>query len=351
MPALTQIEKSPIFMANPTKLIDPITFRESIRKNVYDEAANRRMVYKIRRSGSYNGAVSVYLGGCSYRCDYCYVHTDWLSGGGRLVRKNAGRKNFFMTPEELFAVVRKRMEEWRIPQIQFTGGETFLTPRWTADFIALAARYFESGSYPHPIPKAYGSGAIWVDSQGFDLLQHQELLPELASYHKYLRIFISAKAHPDDFAQRTGVNPGHADDAFLALEQAWKHGIVAMPQMIDNLFYPKKMDWLFDRLSRIHPQAPRVVEIDRLQLYAWKESTKNIQRMQKRGFQFGKGGDIVRRKIAIDSWNALLEKRLGKGQAMTDYADFFDVDQCPWLGAQLVEKLILRDFKRASRAS
>lgn len=324
------------------RLIDPVSFGKIILHNVYDPEKNTRMVYKFRCSASYGGSVAIDLMGCSYRCPYCWVHTAVLTGGGSFIEilKSRGQKLAY-TPREAAIELQKYIKATKTPSIQITGAETFLTPSWTLELIVHLNHYL-TGGYPYRIPQKYDKGLIWVDSQGFDLMKHEWLFAELAKYRKRVRLFISLKAHPNDYAKTTGVDPQYAETPFLALELAWQFRIIAIPQMLDNLFRPERMEWLFERLSQIHPNAPRVLEFDRLRLFPWRKD-QNMERMKHAGFRFGKNGDIVPRRVALKAWQETLVRHYGAGVKVLNYPkrlDYFDADTFPRESSELVEKLI-----------
>lgn len=142
--SLVQIESTEL-RVGPRKLINPDMFAKTILNNVYDPAANRRKVWKFRYNDySYGGVISTDIMGCTFRCDYCWVDNSILTGAGGAVQRNEDRgKNFFLSPEETLAILRRYIERYKLPSIQITGGETFLTPKWTLDLLQLLCGYFE----------------------------------------------------------------------------------------------------------------------------------------------------------------------------------------------------------------
>lgn len=326
-------------------------FAETILKKVYDPATNRRKIWKFRYNDySYGGVISMDIMGCSFRCDYCWVDNSVLTGGGGIVKLNEDKgKNFYLSPEEAFAVLRRYMERYKLPSVQITGGETFLAPRWTLEVLKLLCKYFKN-EYPHSIPRPYKPGVVWIDTQGVDLMRHEAdgIFEKLAEFRDHLRLFISLKAHPRDFVQRTGVDASFADVGFQVLERAWRHHIIAIPQMLDGLFYPDTAEWFLERLKKIHPNGPRILQVDKLRLFGFLPGERNVGRMKKRGFRFGKDGDRIKREQALATWRAALNRTYGNGslnacRALLPKGNFdFDCDKFPSRTASIVEKLIFQ---------
>ena len=331
-------------MPTERKFIDPNTFAPTILRNVYDPDGNRRKVYKFRHNAySYGGVISLDVMGCSFRCDYCWVDNSILAGAGGLVRLHENRgEDYFLTPEGAFRKLRRSMERYRLPSVQITGGEIFLTPRWSLELLERLCDYYEK-AYPYRIPDAYTPGVVWVDTQGVDLVRDPGIFGRLERFREHLRLFISVKAHPRDWTQRTRVNASFADVGFRALEQAWNHRIIAIPQMVDGLFYPETMPWFMKRLQRVHPNAPRLLQIDKLRLYGFVPGGRNVTRMKNRGFRFGSvtdGGHRVPRDIALEAWRDTLTRTYGSGSKALSPKDDFDCDKFPVRAARMVRTLI-----------
>lgn len=172
------------------------------------------------------------------------------------------------------------------------------------------------------------------------------IFEKLAKFRDHLRLFISLKAHPRDFAQRTGIDASLSDVAFQALEMAWRHQIVAIPQMLDGLFYPETAEWFLERLKKIHPNGPRILQIDHLRLFGFLPGGRNVSRMKNRGFRFGKNGDRVDREQALTTWRDTLNREYGDGSLnacrslLPKGKSDFDCDKFPQRTASIVKKLI-----------
>lgn len=325
------------------KVIDPFKRGEVVLKNVFDPVKNTRHVYGVRFSYSYGESIGIDNGGCSYLCNYCWVAPQKLTGAGPMIdaMRAKGQKIDF-TPEELALRVIRFIEKYRTPNVQITGAETFLTPDWTLEVVERLARYLRC-DYPRRIPRKYAPGTVWIDSQGFDLVKYPRALKELARLSKQVRLLISIKAHPDDFEKLTNVDKRYAETAFQALELAWQHRIPAFPQMIDSVFPPHRMEWLFERLSRIHPNAPRVLEFDHMRFFPYHDY-QNMNRMKRAGFTFGKGSpDIIRRNVSLKAWQEMLRCHYGADNATPPYPrplEYFDCDTYPFESVELLKKWV-----------
>lgn len=326
------------------KLINPSTFAPVIIRNVYDPTKNSRKIWKFRyNSYSYGGVISTDVMGCSFRCDYCWVDNSILAGSGGIVRNHERcGESFFLSPGEVLEKLRLFIERHKLPSVQITGGEIFLTPNWSLEVLERLCEYFEQG-YPYQIPKAYMPGVVWIDTQGADLMRDTNIFKQLERFREHVRLFISIKAHPRDWGQRTGVDTEFSDVGFQALEQAWRHRIIAIPQMLDGLFYPDTMPWFCERLQRIHPNAPRLLQIDKLRLYGFVPGGRNVTRMKRRGFRFGsiaKGGHRVPRNVALAAWREMLNHTYGTDSKALSPKDDFDCDKFPVRAARMVRTLI-----------
>ncbi len=328
------------------RAINPDKLARAVLRNVYDAATNKRKVWKFHYNDySYGGVISMDVMGCSFRCDYCWVDNSILLGAGGFVRRHENRgESFFLSPGEAFEKLRRYIERYKLPSVQITGGETFLTPEWTLELLRLLCEYFEQG-YPFHIPRDYAPGVVWIDTQGADLMRHEAagIFERLAAFRDHLRLFISLKAHPRDFVQRTNVSQSFTDVSFRALENAWRYRIFAVPQMIDGLFYPETAEWFFERLKRIHPSAPRVLQIDRLRLFGFLPGERNVGRMKQRGFKFGKNGNRVFRNQALATWREILNREFGKDNSALSFKDDFGCDKFSVRAINMINDIIFDD--------
>jgi len=232
--------------------IDVLSRREQVLERVLRDG--KRKVYKIDSGGGFAGndnreAACLYVSGCSFFCQYCFVNPQSLSG----------EKGEFLTAEETFLKLKRVILRTENPHVQFNGGELFLTPEWTLDLIRLLSEFFGKEC---PITSNKHKGVIWIDTMGFDLMREPQVFDALAPYQEHVALFISTKGHPRDYEIVSRAPKVFADEPFLALQKAWEHGLVAMPEVLDRMFWPQRMDWYIERLRAIHPNAPRVLHLD-----------------------------------------------------------------------------------------
>ncbi len=233
--------------------IDVMARREEVFRNVSQDG--KRKIYKIEAAKGFSGgkdkkAACIYFSGCSFMCQYCFVNPQSLTGA----------KGEFMSAYEAFLKLRRIILQTKNPQVQFNGGEVFLTPEWTVELVRLLSEFFDNDC---PFVSKKHPGRIWCDTMGFDLQREPQVFKALEPYRKHVALFISTKGHPKDYEVVTRTPAMFADEPFLALETAWKHGLVAMPEVLDRICWPQRMDWYIERLQAIHPNAPRVLHFDR----------------------------------------------------------------------------------------
>lgn len=317
--------------------IDVLARREMVRKNVLRDC--KRKIYKIEPARGFAGtdgktAACLYVSGCSFFCQYCFVNPTSLSGA----------KGDFYTPLEAFEGLKKILLRTKNPQVQFNGGEIFLTPEWTVELVRLLSDFFEQEcvftNEEHP-------GRIWCDTMGFDLMREPRLFETLTQYKKHLALFISTKGHPDDYEIVSRAPAKFADEPFLVLEKAWQHELVAIPEVLDRMFWPERMDWYVKRLRAIHLNAPRVLHFDQyspVNHVAWAPDKK----LKVIGFRPNKsdgGRNAPLREEAIGEWQKRLMLLYGSGGMKPPYEGIdsptFDCDRYPDESFRLVEQLIL----------
>ena len=183
-----------------------------------------------------------------------------------------------------------------------------------------------------------------------DLVRHDGVRPFVRIEHisqKHVALFLSTKGHPDDYEILARAPQEFADDAFCALALAWGHELVAVPEVLDRMFYPERMDWYIERLRRVHPNAPRVLHFDKyspVDYVAWAPGKK----MRAIGFRSNKSDpcrNAPLREEAIEEWQLRLKALYGEEGMKPPYrgidTPIFDCDRYPDESFRLVEELIL----------
>lgn len=316
--------------------IDVLARRQKVLDNVSRDG--KRKIYKIEAAKGFSGgkakkAACLYVSGCSYSCQYCFVNPQSLTG----------IKGDYCSPQEAFEKLRRIVVQTQNPHVQFNGGEVFLTPDWTLELIRLLCEFFEKDCQF----ASKSRGIIWCDTMGFDLMRESQLFEALVPYKKHVAIFLSTKGHPDDYELVARAPREFADDAFLVLEKAWQHGLVAMPEALDRIFWPQRMDWYIERLQGIHPNAPRVLHIDKyspVNRVKWAPN-KKMKVIGGRPNKSDPERNMPLREEVITEWQNRLGKIYGPKGAKPHYdgidSPTFDCDLYPDESFYLVEKLIL----------
>lgn len=317
--------------------IDVLQRREEVRSKVLQ--GGKRKIYKIESARGFAGtdgrmAACLYVSGCSFFCQYCFVNPASLSG----------EKGDFYSPQEAFEGLQKILLRTKNPQVQFNGGEVFLTPEWTLELIRLLSEFFEEEC---SLTSNEHTGIIWCDTMGFDLMREPQLFKSLEPYRRHIALFISTKGHPSDYEIVSRIPGEFADEPFLALKKAWEHKLVAMPEVLDRMFWPERMDWYVKRLRAIHPNAPRVLHFDQyspVNYVAWAPDKK----LRGIGFRPNKNDgerNAPLREEAIDEWQKRLALLYGAQEMKPPYdgidSPTFDCDRYPDESFRLVEQLIL----------
>lgn len=317
--------------------INVLARREEVLSNVLHN--KERKIYKIECGKGFagdneNGAACLYVSGCSFLCQYCFVNPESLSG----------RKGKFYSPEKTFEKLKRIILRIKNPHVQFNGGEIFLTPEWTLELIRLLSKFFENEC---PFTSDEHPGRIWVDTMGFDLMREPHVFDALMPYQNHVALFISTKGHPEDYEIVSRTPSEFSDEPFLALEKAWKHGLVAMPEVLDRMFWVQRMDWYIKRLRAIHPNAPRVLHLDQyspVNRVKWAPNKK----MKVIGWRPNKSDgerNAPLREEVIKEWRNRLEVEYGSSGRTPPYdgidSPTFCCDLYPDESFQLVKKLIL----------
>ncbi|MBI2047650.1 MAG: 4Fe-4S cluster-binding domain-containing protein [Parcubacteria group bacterium] len=299
----------------------------------------KRKIYKIGitkgfAGDSKTGATCLYFSGCSFSCQYCFVNPASLSGA----------KGKFYSPKEILDRLRKTVLRTQNPHLQLNGGEVFMTTEWTLELIKLLSEFFENEC---SFTSDQRPGIIWCDTMGFDLMREPQLFDALIPYKNHIALFISTKGHPDDFEIVSRTPSKFAEDSFLALERAWEHDLVAMPEVLDRMFWPQRMDWYAERLRAIHPNAPRVLHLDYyspVNRVKWAPDKK----MKTIGWRPNKGDkerNAPLREEVIEAWQKRLMALYGLKGMKPPYhgidSPIFCCDKYPDESFRLVQELIL----------
>jgi len=238
------------------KGIDPFVHGKKVITRVYNEKNNSRLVRQLRIGRSYGRCTTIDIIGCNMLCSYCWVDTSFLVGQGELLDKEIkqGRIKFY-TPEELtekyLTITNKR--GWPA-RIQLTGAEPFLTPLWIMELLRLLK--------PH-LSKL--KETIWIDTNGLNITDNPTIMEGLKKYSDILRLFVSSKNWPRDYALTTGIEEKHSETGLKCVDLLWQNKIMSYLQApLTPFFDPASFEWYFKKLSALHPAAPLFLDLDRM---------------------------------------------------------------------------------------
>lgn len=311
--------------------------RQKVLSRVYQDG--KRKIYNIRPAKGFSGtdgrdAANMDFSGCSFHCGYCFVNPASLTGV----------QGQFLSPNQAFKVLRGIIRKTGNPQVQFNGGEVFLTPDWTLEVIHLLCAFF-SGSCS--FTSRNSPGHIWCDTMGFDLMRDTRIFERLIPYRRHVALFVSTKGHPDDYEIMARAPFAVADEPFQALEMAYRHGLVAVPEVIDRFFWPQTMNWYMERLKAVHPNAPRVLHMDRYSRVGrvpWSPD----RMIKKIGFRPNKSDperNMPLREETIAAWQDMLEAEYGRRYRRPRLAgkarEVFCCDDYPNECFRMVQRVIL----------
>jgi uncharacterized Fe-S cluster-containing radical SAM superfamily protein len=294
------------------KGLDPLVQGLKVLPRIYEETANTRLVRRLRCNTSYCGCTTIDVIGCNMLCGYCYVATDFLVGRGKQLQREMKKKDGVRpcTPAELAARTMKTIRENDWPKrIQITAGEPFLTPKWLIDLLGEIAPFSRKNK-----------SQVWIDTNGIGLCHDPAIIDQLLPFADFARIFVSSKNAPPLYTKTTRNDPKYADDPFRAVEMLWKKGIFALLQApMPNLWDPATFPWYLDRLRRMHPAMPLLLEVDNMHWLPVAHIAPSLHRLGWRTFQT--------QAPIREGWQGALEKHYGRKMKRLVDVDKFPEDQ------------------------
>ena len=226
---------------------DPTANKARVLGRVYNPLTQERLILPLRKEVAiYDNSTIMDVAGCRNQCTYCWVDPKVLAGSHKTLEKHGAR---WLTAEAAAQKMVDHTKRHGTKNMNITGGEVFLTPEWTWDVVQVLEQ--ES------------SGIIVLDSMGSDLLDCPEMYDFLASIKDRVLIFLSLKAHWDDYPAIANAPSEAAEHPYVALEELWHRGIPAVPQMLGAFFYTLRMQDIADRLMQIHPDGAKILQIDK----------------------------------------------------------------------------------------
>jgi len=250
--------------------LNPIKQSKTIKDKVLVDG--KRMVYKTRPNTRFYGGIYTFdIAGCNFDCAYCWTSQDTKNGCGAIIdklkQKNA---NLFYSPQELWDKYSKQTDS---NKIRLSGGEPLITPEFTLEFLDVGARYYK---------KKGVKGQIWLETNGFELVQNSNFCEDMGQFKDYLRIYLSLKQTPEKYSETTGVDHKYCDTGFKALELLMDKGVMTVPAApLANIFDPETIPWFVERLQKIHKNAPLITEIGDI---VFMPPDRISKRLNERGF-------------------------------------------------------------------
>lgn len=304
------------------KGLDPIVHGSKVLPLVYAEQTNKRLVRRLRLGRSYGRCTTIDVIGCNMLCSYCYVDSSFLLGRGEMLsRESRGGKVRAYTPDDLVQeyALKKKENNWP-SRVQITAAEPFLTPDWLLEVIQLLQPIMEKERE-----------LLWIDTNGINLVQNPELVKRLIPFSHFLRLFVSSKHAPEKYTAMTRVNAQYADSAFQCVQLLWRNGISSFLQgPIADLFSPDTFQWYLERLLKMHPAAPILMDLDRL-------SYLPLTRIRKGLKSTGLWNQRHRGTVIEKEWQKFLENHFGRKMKRLISVDYFPEDE------QLVRSLVFEN--------
>jgi len=257
-------------------------------------------VYKMGRpyvSNTWGSIMQVDVTGCPYRCSFCWVHNEALSGqyAGFLDKKIGGLpKNFreamqkdgTVSAEDLYEYQKARIGRFEargkdVEMITFSGGSPTLYRGGLVKMAELAQR---------------DGLKIGIYTEGFHIAQNPEYLDAFEPYKDSVRWFVSVKnATPETFQQMTGVDPKYSDSHFTAMKMLLERGYTTYPGglILDTFVSKEQLNSeqgedpfvaLHEKLAAIHPDYPQLLAYDKATRGMVHDPAGQSKKMASRGY-------------------------------------------------------------------
>ena len=241
---------------------------------------------------------------CNWRCWYCYVPFNLLSG-------NSSRGEFCSAAE----LVRRYMDQTDVPSIlDISGGQPDLIPEWTLDTLrAVNEAGIERETF------------VWSDDNlstdyMWKYLTRSELL-WMASRPNHARVACFKGYDEDSFTFNTRADPilfNQQFDLFRRLNRSGfdLYGYITLTSPSDANIDSGVADTL-DRLQHVHPRAPlRVIP---LEIVTFGTVEERIQRHP--NLAPSMAAALVHQQHAIAAWNRELERRFTVEERFLDISN------------------------------
>lgn len=224
---------------------------------------------------------------CSWRCWYCYVDFDLLSGNHRFSE--------YKSADELIDLYLQESEQPKI--IDLSGGQPDLVPEWALWFVqALKRRNLQDSIY------------LWTDDNLSNEYLWHYLRPneieQLVNFPNYGRVGCFKGFDAESFSFNTGAEPSAFEQQFQIMRRLVQTGFdvygytTFTTPSVTNI--ERKMsifvDWLQDRIDPIFPL--RTVP---LYISVYTPTKSRIDPDKKLALEL--------QRIAVDAWNNELSRR------------------------------------------
>jgi len=248
----------------------------------------------------YNRLVSVQLGGCNFRCWYCYCD-DRLLTGKNLV---------YLTPEELvkqFLEQRVKDLELGLPSnvLRISGGEPFLAPDMILSCLEEIKRlrlderiFVWSETNLSPFLKPAGSekslAENWVD------------LNKISSFKNFALHPCVHGITPENLYETTRIDSKWFEGLLNGLKILIQHKIDIYPTFGSNMCPPNHVESFFKRLLSINKNLPLRFALVEYHLdYPSVSARPDAQKHE----------TLYNKYLAIQKWNDLLQDTYGLSYA------------------------------------
>lgn len=198
----------------------------------------------------YNRFISIQLGGCNFRCWYCYCDDDLLMG----------RKLVYLTPDELIGrFIEQRRKDITLGiesnVLRISGGEPFLAP----DLILSCLEKIKELKLENRV-------FIWSETNLSPFLKEPDSQKSLAEkwgdldkISRFKNFAVHPCLHgitPENLYENSNIDGDWFDDLVNGLKVLTRHKIDVYPTFSSNTCPPNHVEELFERLLSINKRLP-----------------------------------------------------------------------------------------------
>ena len=261
------------------------------------------MKYRLHVQGSweqYNRLLTVQVGGCNFRCWYCYCD-DVLLNGQNLTYLNA--------TELVDRFIQQRISDHSQGMLtnvlRISGGEPFLA----AELILGCLKEIKKRGLDDKL-------FVWTETNispflkdpvsGMTLVENWVNLEEFAVFKNFAVHPCIHGTSPENLYEITKIDSKWFDGLLKGLETLIQHNIDIYPTLSPNMCPPKDVEGIFNKLRAINEYLPLRValieyHLDYLSVFMRKDALEHVI--------------LYNKYIVIKKWNDLLLKTYGLSYA------------------------------------